>query len=143
MVHNRSAPTPSVIPVLTYANVGEAVDWLTRVLGFQERVRIGDHRAQLSFGDGALIVADESGDRCAPVAEQGVTHAVMLRVEDIDTHYAAVRAAGGSILSEPQDMPYGERQFSIQDPAGHRWTFTQAVADVAPEEWGGRSVQPW
>jgi hypothetical protein len=21
--------------------------------------------------------------------------------------------------------------------AGHRWTFSQSIADVAPEEWGG------
>jgi uncharacterized glyoxalase superfamily protein PhnB len=56
---NRSAPPVSVTPVLTYPNVTEAVEWLVRVFGFEERVRIGDHRSQLSFGNGALIVADD------------------------------------------------------------------------------------
>jgi uncharacterized glyoxalase superfamily protein PhnB len=35
-------------------------------------------------------------------------------------------------------MPFGERQYVAQDPGGHRWTFTESVADVAPEEWGAR-----
>ena len=34
-------------------------------------------------------------------------------------------------------MEFGERQYSAQDPAGHHWTFSQTLADVAPEEWGG------
>jgi hypothetical protein len=47
-----------VILVLIYPDVREAVAWLS-AFGFVERVRIGDnHRAQLRFGDGALIVAD-------------------------------------------------------------------------------------
>ncbi len=35
--------------VLFYPDVGEAVDWLCRSFGFVERLRIGDHRSQLSF----------------------------------------------------------------------------------------------
>lgn len=25
------------------------------------------------------------------------------------------------------------------DPGGHRWTFSQTIADVAPEDWGASS----
>lgn len=143
MADNRSAPPVSVTPVLTYPDVPDAVDWLVRVFGFAERVRIGDHRARLSFGDGALIVADDSADRSSPTVHAGVTHSVMVRVNDMDKHYAHVRAAGVATLSEPTDMAYGERQYSVTDPAGHRWTFTQSIADVAPEDWGGQTVRPW
>lgn len=143
VIHNRSAPPVSVTPVLTYPDVPEAVDWLVRVFGFVEHVRISDHRAQLSFGDGALIVADDSADRSTPAADAGVTHSVMLRVDDIDKHYSNVRAAGVTTASEPQDMPYGERQYSVTDPAGHRWTFTQSFSDVAPEDWGGQTMRAW
>jgi len=143
VAYNRSAPPVSVTPVLTYPNVSEAVEWLVRVFGFAERVRIGDHRAQLSFGDGALIVADDTADRSSPAADAGVTHSVMVRVADVDKHFADVQAAGVTTLSEPTDMPYGERQYSVSDPAGHRWTFTQSVTDVAPEDWGGQTIRPW
>lgn len=41
---------------------------------------------------------------------------------------------------EPTDFEYGERQYEAADPAGHRWTFSETRADVAPEEWGGTLV---
>lgn len=61
----------------------------------------------------------------------------MVRVEDVNAHYARAKASGARILMEPTDFEYGERQYSAEDPAGHQWTFSQTLADVAPEEWGG------
>jgi uncharacterized glyoxalase superfamily protein PhnB len=129
-----------VIPVLTYPEVRAAVDWLVEVLGFTERVRIGpNHRAQLSFGAGSLIVADAAHGRAAP-SDDGVAQAVMLRVDDLAGIHERVRQAGGTIAAEPQDFEYGERQSSFVDPWGHRWTLTQTLRDVLPEDWGGESV---
>ena len=142
MKPNRSIPAPSVIPVLVYPDVREAVAWLGEAFGFAERVRIGEnHRAQLAFGDGAVIVADVHGDRRAPGPGE-VTHSVIVRVEDARAHCEHARAHGARILMEPNDFAYGERQYTAQDPAGHHWTFSETLADVAPEEWGGISVNP-
>ena len=64
---NRSIPSAVVIPVLIYPDVREAVAWLSRAFGFVERVRIGEnHRSQLSFGDGAVIVGDVRNERRPP-----------------------------------------------------------------------------
>jgi uncharacterized glyoxalase superfamily protein PhnB len=137
---NRSIPAATVIPVLTYPDVREAVSWLTAAFGFVERVRIGeDHRAQLRFGDGAVIVADVGGDRRPPRPGE-VAHSVMVRVDDARAHCERARAHGARILQAPTDFAYGERQYQAEDPAGHRWTFSETLADVAPEEWGGESV---
>jgi uncharacterized glyoxalase superfamily protein PhnB len=142
MKRNRSAPEATVIPVLVYPDVREAVDWLTSAFGFVERVRIGEnHRSQLRFGDGALIVADVRGDR-RPPREGEVTHSVMVRVEDARGHCERAREHGARILMEPTDFEYGERQYTAEDPFGHQWTFTETLADVAPEEWGGETVEP-
>lgn len=140
---NRSAPPLSVVPVLSYPDVAQAVTWLTRVFGFTERIRIGDHRSQLSFGDGALIVADDSHGRQPPEDRSGVTHSVLVRVDDVDAHFTGARSAGASIAGPPVDTPFGERQYSATDLAGHLWTFTQSIADLAPEQWGGESVEAW
>jgi uncharacterized glyoxalase superfamily protein PhnB len=43
---------------------------------------------------------------------------------------------------EPTDFEYGERQYAAEDPAGHRWTFSETLEDVAPEAWGGTLVEP-
>jgi uncharacterized glyoxalase superfamily protein PhnB len=140
MKENRSIPSASVMPVLIYPDVREAVDWLSTAFGFTERVRIGEnHRSQLSFADGAVIIGDVRHDRRPPRPGE-VTHSVMVRVEDVDAHCERARASGARIVTEPGDFEFGERQYTAEDPAGHRWTFSQTLADVAPEEWGGLSV---
>lgn len=139
---NRSIPRSTVIPVLIYPDVRAAVDWLCAAFGFVERVRIGEnHRSQLTFGDGAVIIGDVRGDRRVPRAGES-THSVLVRVSDARAHCEHAREHGARILKEPTDHPYGERQYSAEDPAGHQWTFSETLADVAPEEWGGSSVLP-
>jgi uncharacterized glyoxalase superfamily protein PhnB len=140
MKPNRSIPAPTVIPVLVYPDVREAVDWLGNAFGFLERVRIGEgHRSQLAVGDGAVILGDVGNERRPPRPGE-VTHAVMVRVEDVNAHCEHARAHGARIVMEPADFEYGERQYTAEDPAGHRWTFSETLADVAPEDWGGTSV---
>jgi uncharacterized glyoxalase superfamily protein PhnB len=137
---NRSIPAPVVIPVLTYPDVREAVNWLTAAFGFEERVRIGEnHRAQMRFGDGAVIVADVRHDQRPPRPGE-VTHSTMVRVDDARAHCERAREHGARILMEPTDFEYGERQYHAVDLAGHHWTFSETLADVAPEESGGTSV---
>jgi uncharacterized glyoxalase superfamily protein PhnB len=124
---NRSVPEATVIPELPYPDVREAAEWLSRAFGFEERLQIGDQRAQLVYEQGAVIAVQ--GD--AP----GST--LLVRVEDAEAHHARAASAGAKILSEPEDYPYGERQYSAVDPGGHRWTFSQSIADVDPADWGG------
>jgi uncharacterized glyoxalase superfamily protein PhnB len=137
---NRSIPASTVVPVLTYPDVRAAVAWLSEAFGFAERVRIGeDHRSQMSVGDGAVIIADVRHERRPPRPGE-VTHAVMVRVADARAHCEHARAHGAEIVEEPTDFEYGERQYMAADPAGHRWTFSETLADVAPEDWGGETV---
>ena len=142
MKPNRSIPTATVIPVLIYPDVREAVDWLGTAFGFVERVRIGEnHRSQLRFGEGAVIVGDVRHDRRPPRPGE-VTHSVMVRVDDAGAHCEHARAHGARIIMEPTDVEYGERQYTAEDPAGHHWTFSETLDDDAPAEWGGTSVSP-
>jgi uncharacterized glyoxalase superfamily protein PhnB len=128
--------------MLIYADVRGAVAWLTAAFGFVERVQIGeDHRSQLTFGEGAVIVGDVRADRRPPRAGEA-THSVMVRVADAKAHCERARAYGARILMEPTDFEYGERQYSAVDLEGHQWTFSETLDDVAPESWGGILVDP-
>ena len=150
MIENRSMPAVSVIPELVYHDVGRACEWLCRVFGFRLRWRAGDHRAQLAYGDGALIVAESrlvlddapgSGIDFEPDRQGPIGHAILVRVPDADAHYAHAREHGARILEAPRDFPYGERQYRAVDLAGHHWTFSESIADVAPEDWGGQTAR--
>jgi uncharacterized glyoxalase superfamily protein PhnB len=135
-VQNRTMPmTATVMPILVYEDVEAAIGWLCAAFGFTERWRAGGHRAQLGFRGGAVILGDATHGRSA-----GGGHEVMVRVEDADAHHARAREHGAEILRAPIDFPYGERQYSALDPGGNRWTFSQSIADVAPEDWGGTSA---
>jgi uncharacterized glyoxalase superfamily protein PhnB len=133
VLKNRSMPQCTVIPVVAYADLGKAIDWLCDVFGFTVRVRIGDHRAQLNVGDGAVVL--RQADKGA--AELG--DSVMVRLEDVDGHYEHAKQRGARIVESPTDFPYGERQYTVEDFAGREWKFSQSIADVAPEDWGGTS----
>lgn len=125
---NRSIPGATVIPELPYADVGEAARWLAEAFGFTVRLRIANHRIQMKAGDGCFTIAE---GKTAP----NNSHVIQVRIEDARGHCQRARQNGAIILSEPQDQPYGERQYNAQDFCGHRWDFTETITDVAPEEW--------
>ena len=135
-------PAATVIPVLVYPDVREAVAWLEAAFGFEERLQIGEsHRSQLRFGDGGLIVGDVRHERRPPRRGEE-THSVVVRVDDANAHCERARAHGAVILMEPTDFEYGERQYQAEDPAGHVWIFSETLADMAPEDWGGQLIDP-
>jgi uncharacterized glyoxalase superfamily protein PhnB len=131
VIDNRSIPAVQVIPELAYEDVAAASDWLCAAFGFEERLRIADHRVQLVFGDGAVVATDGGGGRAAAEG-----HGVLVRVEDVNAHHARAVENGARILRPPTDYPFGERQYSAADLGGHRWTFSQSIADVDPASWG-------
>ena len=145
MIVNRSVPPDTIIPVLVYEDVEQASNWLCDAFGFTERLRAGNHRAQLSFGEGAIILTEQrvgqgfdapDAAEFRPPRRGEVNHSVLVHVEDANRHHEHARQHGARILRPPADYPYGERQYTAEDLAGHRWTFSQSIADIAPEEWG-------
>jgi uncharacterized glyoxalase superfamily protein PhnB len=64
-------------------------------------------------------------------------------VEDANAQYERAVARGGRVLAPPTDREYGERDFLVEDLAGHRWEFCESIRDVAPEEFGCETVSPW
>lgn len=127
-------PDATVIPVLAYPDVNEAAEWLCRSFGFTERLRIGNHRVQLAFGEGAVVITGSSDSN----DEEYISgHSIMVRVANIDDHFKHAQQCGVQIIAAPSDYPYGERQYTAQDLTGGYWTFSQTINDVDPVSWGG------
>ena len=96
---------------------------------------MGNHRAQLNVeGEGAIVLIEEGSSLSSRTS-------IMVRVEDVDAHFERASRNGGRIIREPADYPYGERQYNVEDFAGHQWCFSQSIADVDPKEWGGTAAQ--
>lgn len=139
MPTNRSMPDCVVIPVLAYTDVGEAITWLCDTFGFTVRLRIADHRAQLVYGQAAVVVTQGLPPKAvvADLPTDALTHSIMLRVPDLDAHYAHAVSRGALIIQLPQTFHYGEKQYTAEDLGGHLWTFSQTITDVDPVSWGG------
>ncbi len=129
------------VPLLSYEDVGAAIDWLSSAFGFREDgERYADDEgrvthAELELGGGRVMLGwpgpeYRSPRRHAEECEQArkwlevpfIVDGVMIYVDDVDAHCERARAAGATILREPKTEPYG-RLYNAADPEGHRWMF--------------------
>ena len=131
MITNRSVPPGVIIPELPYEDVNEAAAWLCQAFGFKERLRIGNHRCQLIFGQTSVVTVERT---------KPGTSFILMHVHDVDDCYERAKKFGAGIIRPPTDYPFGERQCTVEDLGGHHWTFSQTIADVDPQDWGGELV---
>src|ERR671934_1703098 len=68
--------------------------------------------------------AQECDQAARWLATPWVIDGVHVEVDDVDAHYERARAAGATILREPEALPFG-RLYSAADLEGHRWMFMQ------------------
>jgi uncharacterized glyoxalase superfamily protein PhnB len=139
-----------VIPMLSYEDVGGSADWLVRAFGFEETSRFTEpsgkaSHVELRLGDGVVMLGNPGPDYHSPRRHRDecqaaarwsrvpyVVDGVLVYVDDVDAHCEHAREAGATILSEPEDQPFGDRHYRVEDVEGHRWMFAQHLRDVAP-----------
>jgi predicted enzyme related to lactoylglutathione lyase len=140
MIENRSAPPGPVVPVLVYQDVPKAIEWLCGAFGFEERLRTPPepdgtvHHAQLAVGLGSVMLNGQRG------GAKSHPSCVMVYVQDVDAHCERAKKFAAKIVNPPVTAEFGERQYSAEDLEGHRWTFSQSVADVDPKAWGAQAA---
>jgi uncharacterized glyoxalase superfamily protein PhnB len=113
------------IPVLPYADIRAAHDFLVNVIGFESGGLV-EHDGRVIHGEvrasSQRFWLHESAGALTPPAQAGVrTGGIVLHVTDVDAHYEQVRAAGATILRPPTDEDYGQREYGVRDPEGHDW----------------------
>lgn len=122
----------TIVPGMAYRNAPEAIEWLCRVFGFEKHaVYPGPDNtimhAELTLGDGMIMLGSLSDNEYRRYAKQpdeiggAETRSVSLIVSDADAVYARVKAAGGEILFDIEDKPYGGRGFTCRDLEGRIW----------------------
>ncbi|MHC0429036.1 VOC family protein [Streptomyces sp. O3] len=61
----------------------------------------------------------------ADLLAKGFLRGVVFHTEDCDAAFEHIRAAGGEVLQEPVDQPYGVRDCAFRDPCGTMLRFAQ------------------
>jgi|APTNR8051073442_1049403.scaffolds.fasta_scaffold01562_5 PhnB protein len=137
-----SQPTePSVSISLTCKRASEALDFYARAFGAKELFRMGGPdgsvaHAAFMIGGSLLNISDESPEWHAKAMPEGGSASCLFSIvtEDCDSAFAHAVEAGATPLNEPKDHFWGKRNAMVRDPFGYRWSFSQHLEEVSPEE---------
>jgi uncharacterized glyoxalase superfamily protein PhnB/DNA-binding XRE family transcriptional regulator len=131
---------PRITPTLFYEDSRAAVSWLEKAFGFYIRERVTNEEGQvihseLVLGGGVIMCGNvnaspSAGPRFASPKSTGKnTQSLYVFVDDLDAHYARAKAAGATILTEPETS-YGHRRYRALDLEGHQWCFATAAVQA-------------
>jgi PhnB protein len=149
---NTVRPIPEGYHTLTtyliVRDAARAIAFYKEAFGAEERLRMHGPdgktigHAELKFGDSMLMLADEAASATAksPQSLGGTPFCFAMYVENVDTAFQRVVAAGATVLQPLADKFYGDRAGLVVDPYGHQWALMSHIEDVPPEELQKRAA---
>ena len=139
--HRDRANTQILVPYLAVADAAAALDWYTTALDGTETVRyVGDDgrigHAEMIIHGARIMLSDAYPEIGVVAADsyEGSSCALHLEVTDVDAVHASVVEHGGVAERDPADQPHGSRMSTVVDPFGHRWMFSQTIANPTAAE---------
>ena len=130
-----------VTPYLAIQGAAAAIEFYKKVFGAKELMRMPGPQGKLGHveikvGDSKVMLADESPamNFLGPQAHNGTPVHIHLYVKNVDATVAKAVELGAKMVREVQDMFYGDRSGSIEDPFGHFWHVATHVRDVTMKE---------
>ncbi|MBZ2199303.1 VOC family protein [Occultella gossypii] len=129
----------AITPKLVVRGADAAIDFYRRVFGaeLQQRFTAGESVvfAQLQILGSTVQLKDEDTHDPSPssLGRPGVLLSV--DTEDPDGVARAVVDAGGEVVFEVGDQPYGARGGRVRDPFGHEWLVQ------TPLTWSSEEIQ--
>ena len=131
---------------LAVEDAAKAIDFYKEAFGAEETIRMPGPdgkvaHAELQIGDSKLMLSDpfpQSNVR-PPSERGGSTASVFMYVDDVDATFAQAQEAGATVVSELEDMFWGDRFGTLSDPFGHVWSIATHKEDLSEEEMAERS----
>jgi uncharacterized glyoxalase superfamily protein PhnB len=123
---------PQVVPYLLYEDAGAAMDWLMSVFGFNERVRDRHsdgtvRHGELLTGNGGVIMLGSPGPGFRGPARLGeVTQLQCITITGLRAHRERAQTAGAEV-SEISVRAGRAHSYTVDDPEGHRWYFSEPL----------------
>ncbi|HBA88559.1 MAG TPA: glyoxalase [Geobacter sp.] len=132
----------SVTPMFMFKDCRKAIDFYKNAFGAQERYAMpgpdgkGVMHAEVLVGDSIIMMGDENPQENCKSAESmgGSPISFYLYVENVDAAFRRAVEAGATVQMEVQEMFWGDRAGSLQDPFGYNWMLATHTRDLSPEE---------
>jgi lactoylglutathione lyase len=114
----------SISPSLTVKDLQKSLTWYRDVVGFtvdQQHERNGKLVAvSLKAGAVRLLLGQDDGAKGWDRAKGEGFSLQITTAQNIDEIANRIRTFGGTLESEPADMPWGVRMFRLKDPDGFK-----------------------
>ena len=131
---------------LAVEDASKAIDFYKEAFGAEETIRMPGPEgkvahAELQIGDSKLMLSDPfPHSNVRPPSERGgPTASVFMYVDDVDATFEQAQQAGATVVSELEDMFWGDRFGTVADPFGHVWAMATHKEDLSEEEMAERS----
>jgi uncharacterized glyoxalase superfamily protein PhnB len=125
----KSAPSKglsmsSASPSFTVGDVHKSLAWYRDVLGFAVGERWENKGelmgVELKAGNVSLMIGQDDWKKGRDRKKGEGVRIYCTTTQDVDSLAAGIKARGGNLDSEPQDQPWGSREFSLTDPDGFK-----------------------
>ncbi|MDT8342560.1 MAG: VOC family protein [Longimicrobiales bacterium] len=111
-----------IAPSLTVDDLAASLRWYCDVLGFHRKQLWEDDGrtlgAELVAGSQSLLLSQDDGARGRDRVKGVGMRLYLETTQNVDDLAERVRAAGGTLETEPEDRPWGARTFDLVDPDG-------------------------
>lgn len=132
----------TITPHLVCANAVEAIQFYKKAFGavaVMAPMLTPDGKvmhASLRVGDSIIMMAEEFPEwgSLGPKALKGTSVTLHLYVPDADASFARAVKAGATVKMPLQDMFWGDRYGTVEDPYGHNWAIATHTRDLTPKE---------
>jgi PhnB protein len=131
---------------LAVEDAAKAIDFYGKAFGAEETIRMPGPdgkvaHAELQIGDSKLMLSDPfpHSDVRPPAERGGPTASIFMYVDDVDATFEQAQRAGATVVSELEDMFWGDRFGTVADPFGHVWAMATHKEDLSEEEIAERS----
>lgn len=132
----------SVTPMFVFKDIRRAIEFYKRAFGAIERYAMpgpdgtGVMHAEVLIGDSIIMMGEERpGQPCKSAETLGHSPvSFYLYVSNVDEVFRTALDAGAETKMPVQEMFWGDRCGTLQDPFGYSWMIATHSRDLTPEE---------
>ena len=132
----------TVTPMFVFKDARKAIEFYKRAFSAQEHYAMpgpdgkGVMHAEIQIGNSIIMMGEENPQQSCKSAQTagGSPVSFYLYVENVDSAFRRALEAGAETRMPVEEMFWGDRTGTVEDPFGYSWTLATHIKDLTQEE---------
>lgn len=132
----------SLTPMFIFKDARKAMEFYKKAFGAEERFAMpgpdgkGVMHAEMRIGTSIIMISEENPHCSSKSSETmgGSPVSFYVYLENVDEAFKIAVDAGAEVMMPVDDMFWGDRMGTVQDPFGYTWNLASHTRDLTPEE---------